>query len=605
MAERPPASRLDPAVTLESLRGSAGYPPGLYGVIRRRLPIYALVGAGCILLGLIPFPHDRTVEVLIGGSLFFATTLAAVLIPWSRVPLWVWTLVPLAYVAVIAIVRDAQGGTTSGLTGLFILPIVWIAFYGRRAQLVVGLAAVALALAVPALVVGDPNYPTSNWKGLLVLMVVVTLVAFTILTMVARDRDYVADLAEQSLLAQEAARRATTARDRIDSVLRAATGTAIVGCNPEGLITFFSSGAEAMLGYRRNEVVGIRTVFDLLDPEELERRMGPARSLDLPEGNTPWGESAEDMRWTYVRKDGTRRRAGVSVTRAAGDDGSPSFVIVAVDVTDREELASERDRLLAVEREVTEVLAEQNHRLRELTKMKDDLVATVSHELRTPLTSIRGFVELLLEDDARLDPDQVRMIRTIDRNSRQLMAVAEDLLADPGGAPGLRVHFVDTDLAVLAHEAVEAMAAPAADRRLTLGVAADGPLVVHGDPSRLHQLLDNLLSNACKFTPPGGRILVRVTRQDRYACLDVHDDGPGIPPAERSQLFERFYRLASPSDQGIPGSGLGLAIVKSVAESHDGTVDIVDAPGWSTTFRVLLPLPEAPARTEGAAAISA
>jgi signal transduction histidine kinase len=313
--------------------------------------------------------------------------------------------------------------------------------------------------------------------------------------------------------------------------------------------------------------------------------------------------SAESI-WTYVRKDGTRRRGAISVTPRTSVGHPVGYVVVAIDVTEREQLAVERERLLAVQREVTEVLVEQNNRLRELTQMKDDVVATVSHELRTPLTSIRGFIELLLDDhNNTLDGEQVRMLTTIERNSLHLLNVADDLLADPGGGHGLRVHFVDADLAVIASEAVDTMAAQASTQRVQLNLDTEGPVIVHGDPARLHQLLGNLISNAVKFSSRGGRVLVLVDTWDQFARLQVLDDGPGIPDEERPQLFERFYRLASATDQGIPGTGLGLAIAKSVVEAHDGTVDIIDTPGWSTTFRVLLPLSDS--KVQHAPAVSA
>jgi signal transduction histidine kinase len=163
-------------------------------------------------------------------------------------------------------------------------------------------------------------------------------------------------------------------------------------------------------------------------------------------------------------------------------------------------------------------------------------------------------------------------------------------LSDPGGGHSLRHHFVNTDLALIATEAIDTMTSQAAARRIELSLVAHEPVVVNGDPDRLHQLFGNLLSNAVKFTPPGGRVMVRVGTLGHFARLEVLDDGPGIPAADRPQLFERFYRLATTADQGVPGTGLGLAIAKSVVEAHDGTVDIVDTPGWSTTFRVLLPL---------------
>ncbi len=268
----------------------------------------------------------------------------------------------------------------------------------------------------------------------------------------------------------------------------------------------------------------------------------------------------------------------------------PGYVVVAIDVTEREELAAERERLFAVQKEVTQSLVQQNHRLRELTQMKDDVVATVSHELRTPITSIRGFIELLLDGISDMNGDQIKMLQTIDRNSQQLQRVAEDLLANPGGGHGLRVAFTDIDLHHLAEEAVHAIQTSATTASVTVTLEPGVEVPVFGDPTRLHQLLGNLLSNAIKFSPQGGRVHVIVDTADTFARVQVLDDGPGIPIGERDQLFERFYRLASSMEMGVPGTGLGLAIAKSVAEAHDGFVDISDTPGWSTTFRVFLPL---------------
>ena len=259
-------------------------------------------------------------------------------------------------------------------------------------------------------------------------------------------------------------------------------------------------------------------------------------------------------------------------------------------MTEREELAADRERLYAIQKEVTQSLIEQNNRLRELTQMKDDVVATVSHELRTPITSIRGFVELLLDATADLTESQMRMLQTIERNAEHLQRVAEDLLADPGAGRGLRVAFTELDLSRLAEDAVHAIQTSATVAGIVLTIDPGEEVPIFGDPTRLHQLLGNLLSNAIKFSPRGGRVHVIVDNVDSYARVQVLDEGPGIPEGERDQLFERFYRLASSTEMGVPGTGLGLAIAKSVAEAHEGFVDIVDTPGWSTTFRVYLPL---------------
>ena len=580
---------------MQGVQGEQGI-PGFSGPSRVRLPLFALVALGTVLIGIIPFPHGDAarVEILIALLLFFILLTTAFTLSWERLPDWAWLAIPIGYMAVIALIRDAQIAGDSELVIVYLLPIVWISLYGRRLHLLIGLFCMDLALVLPILVVGAPNYPLSTWRLVIILVVVTTLVALTISMMVHRDRTYVSDLARQSLLARRNADDADQARDRLETLLRAATGSAIMGVDPSGTVSFFSAGAELMLGYSAAEVVGIRSIADFIDPAQINERR---RTIDAMRKalDPAYPERVAEVPWTARRKNGQFRRCVVRVSTLPGPAGAAvsatgGYVVVAIDVTEREELAAERERLYSVQKEVTQSLIEQNNRLRELTKMKDDVVATVSHELRTPITSIRGFIELLLDGVPELTDDQIRMLHTIDRNSAQLQRVAEDLLADPGGGHGLRVTFTALDLHQLAEESVHAAQTAAT----TAGVSVDlkpGPYVpVFGDSTRLHQLLGNLLSNAIKFSPRDGRVHVVVDVSDDFARILVQDQGPGIPEADRSQLFERFYRLAAAMEMGVPGTGLGLAIAKSVAEAHEGFVDIIDAPGWSTTFRVSLPL---------------
>ncbi len=446
---------------------------------------------GTVLIAVIPFPHDARREVSVAGVLFFALVAAAFLLPWERLPEWAWLVIPIGYIAVIAIIRDAQGGSDAGLVVVYLLPIVWLSLYGRRLHLLVGLFCMDLALLVPLLIVGPPKYPTLEWRQVAVMATVTTLVASTVYTMVSRDRVFLGDLAEQSHMARRNAREADYARDRLETLLRAATGSAIMGVDPAGTVTFFSAGAEQMLGYRAAEVVGIRSIADFIDPAQIDERR---QTIDAMRNalEPVDAETAAEVPWTATRKDGEQRRCVVRVRaltlptpdtvlegdpadeHQGPDDVGPAtaegpaereaalapsnggYVVVAIDVTEREELAADRERLYAIQKEVTQSLIEQNNRLRELTQMKDDVVATVSHELRTPITSIRGFIELLLDGPSDLTESQMRMLHTIERNSAQLQRVAEDLLADPGGGHGLRVAFTELDLHRLAEEAVHA-----------------------------------------------------------------------------------------------------------------------------------------------------
>jgi PAS domain S-box-containing protein len=603
-----PDSRMAPGEQRERPERSGLGIPGFTGSSRVRLPLFALVALCTVLLGVVPFPNGARVEILVSLAIFFILLSAAFILPWERLPNWMWLVIPIGYMGVIAAIRDAQGGKEAALVIVYILPIVWISLYGRRLHLLAGLLCMDLALMVPVLLVGAPNYPIQEWRQVIILIGVTTLVAGTIASMVHRDRLYVSDLARQSLLARRNAEDADNARDRLETLLRAATGSAIMGVDPSGTVTFFSAGAELMLGYTAGEVVGIRSITDFIDPAQIDERR---RTIDAMRNalDPARPEAVAEVPWTAKRKNGQYRRCVVRVRTLptpggaepapAGGPPSSGYVVVAIDVTEREELAAERERLYTIQKEVTQSLIEQNNRLRELTQMKDDVVATVSHELRTPITSIRGFIELLLDGEADLTEDQVRMLHTIERNSAQLQRVAEDLLADPGGGQGLRVTFVELDLHKLAEDAVHACQTSATTARVSVTLKAGPGVRVFGDPTRLHQLLGNLLSNAIKFAAHGGRVHVVVDAVDDFARILVLDDGPGIPEAERPQLFERFYRLASSMEMGVPGTGLGLAIAKSVAEAHEGSIDIVDTPGWSTTFRVFLPMRRAePAASE-------
>jgi len=240
-------------------------------------------------------------------------------------------------------------------------------------------------------------------------------------------------------------------------------------------------------------------------------------------------------------------------------------------------------------------LSEQNKRLVELDRLKDEFLSLVSHELRTPLTSIRGYLDLVLDEEAgTLNPEQRRFLNAVERNSGRLLRLVGDLLfvaqADAGR---LTLERAKVDVAALAADCVEA-ARPFADQRaIDLQLTAVPVPALVGDRGRLAQVVDNLVSNALKFTPEGGHVEVRTSTIGDYVYLEVEDSGIGIPAAEQPRLFERFFRAASATEQAIPGTGLGLAIVKAIVEAHAGLIEVVSAPGKGTTFRVELPLREA------------
>ena len=259
-------------------------------------------------------------------------------------------------------------------------------------------------------------------------------------------------------------------------------------------------------------------------------------------------------------------------------------------------MAVERQRLLAREQEATRVLNEQMERLRELDVMKDQFVSSVSHELRTPLTSIVGYMELLVDGEAgELSEDQEHFLGIMGRNCDRLTRLVDDILfvarVDAGR---LSLDLQDIDIVDVVTKTVESARPVAARKDLTLKLDAETDrLELHADPVRIGELLDNLMSNAIKFTPEGGVVTVLVARDDGTVHLEVKDTGVGIPPDEVEKLFERFFRASTSSVAS--GTGLGLSITKSIVEAHRGKIWVESTLGEGTTFLVDLPLQAPPA----------
>lgn len=230
--------------------------------------------------------------------------------------------------------------------------------------------------------------------------------------------------------------------------------------------------------------------------------------------------------------------------------------------------------------------------LQEVDRLKNEFFALVSHELRTPLTSIVGYVDLIrTEETGEINERQARYLGVVDRNARRLMRLVGDLLFVAQVEAGtLSLERSDVDLATLAADAVEA-ARPHADGKGVLLTLEAQPLELGGaDGDRLGQLIDNLLTNALKFTDEGGRIEVRVREAQGVAQIEVSDSGTGIAPQELEHLFERFYRSQAATEAVVPGIGLGLSICKAIAEAHGGSIAVTSELGKGTTFMVELPM---------------
>ena len=255
------------------------------------------------------------------------------------------------------------------------------------------------------------------------------------------------------------------------------------------------------------------------------------------------------------------------------------------------DLVEAREREDARLREVNEQLAQALERERQAGTLKDEFLMTVSHELRTPLTAIHGWARMLVNGEVHPDK-QGAALRVIERNARAQTQLINDLLDVSRAVAGrLRLDVRTLDPAQVIADAIETVR-PAVDAKgLHVDVAVDRDVgLIAADPDRLQQVVWNLLANAVKFTPAGGRVTMHAARDGDAVELVVSDTGAGIAPAFLPYVFERFRQQESGTTRQHGGLGLGLAIVRHLVELHGGSVRAEsDGEGRGATIRVRLP----------------
>lgn len=228
------------------------------------------------------------------------------------------------------------------------------------------------------------------------------------------------------------------------------------------------------------------------------------------------------------------------------------------------------------------------HELQQLDDYRSQLIATLSHELRTPLTVIAGNLEMLGMLD--LSPTATRYQEAMTRGSKRMTKVVDDLLLLARVSnPQHPLEPVPVDLRTVVRDVVALVESTARGQGLTLATDLGEDIVVLGDPVELDRMVGNLVSNAVKYTPAGGRISIEARRRGAAVELRVKDDGLGISEEDQRSLFKAFFRTSNPEALREPGTGLGLAIVASVAERHGGRVDVHSELGEGTAFTVVLP----------------
>ena len=331
------------------------------------------------------------------------------------------------------------------------------------------------------------------------------------------------------------------------------------------------------------------------------------RTLGLPFWEARWWQVSRETQDGV--KDSIRRAGAGEFVRydveIYGQGAGEDTIVIDYSLVPIRDRSGRVVMLLAEGRDITEKkraeaeIARKNQelerllaRLRELDELKTQFFANVSHELRTPLALVLGPVERMLAEGGNLSPQQRRDLEVVRGNAAVLLKQVNDLLdVSKLDAGRMTLDYVASDLAALVRQVAAHFDALAPQRGLSYVVEAPPALPVELDAAKLERVLLNLLSNAFKFTPPGGRILVSLREAGNgRAVIAVQDSGPGVPEAQRAVIFERFRQAEGGATRDHGGTGLGLAIARDFVDLHGGTLGVTDAAGGGALFQAAIPL---------------
>jgi len=256
------------------------------------------------------------------------------------------------------------------------------------------------------------------------------------------------------------------------------------------------------------------------------------------------------------------------------------------------ELIADRSAVIVQNARLYEKIVQANRELERLNKIKTEFVSMVSHELRTPVTAIKGFVDVVLAEDAGPINDQQRRFLNIAHNSiERLSLLISDLLDISRIEAGqLKIVLQPTSIEKVLQDSYETYRRGIEEKNFSFSLKIDKkvPLVI-ADESRVKQVIDNLISNATKFTQPNGFINMLVDDLGDFVLVSVSDNGVGIKKEDQDKIFSMFYQVDSSLTRKVGGTGLGLAISKAIIEMHGGRIWVESEPNKGSTFRFLLP----------------
>jgi len=479
---------------------------------------------------------------------------ACAVVPWERLPGRAVLMIPVLDCVAVGLSREAGDQYLTVLGFLLVFPVVWLSAVWHRNGVIIAILATILSAVLPPIILGA-GFTSPDFIRIVLLPVIlgaIALTAYGVANAISLQRDRL-EKQETEL------RELLTASEDHEQLLATVMDTVSVG-----VCALDEQGRTILMNHHQGSHIA-GTVSE--DPAAARKPDIPVYGMDRehplsperhPRTRAARGEAFTDE-LIWIGSGTTQRAYSATCRLIKNTNGRHTGAVLAF----------------------TDVTA-----LVEALSAKDQFVASVSHELRTPLTSILGYLTLALDEDP-LDPDMEQYLTVAKRNAERLLTLVGDLLTIASDA--LSINPRHADLSEVVSDSVEAARPRARAAGIVLNLETGSPATGQFDPDRLGQAVDNLISNAIKYTPRGGTITVRVRNPgDKLRC-EVTDTGVGMTEEELTQAFTRFFRAANAHSSTIPGAGLGLAITKSIIENHRGTITLSSSLGKGTTAVITLP----------------
>jgi PAS domain S-box-containing protein len=396
---------------------------------------------------------------------------------------------------------------------------------------------------------------------------------------------------------QATAARQESFESRFRKLLEAAPD-AILEVNPEGQITLLNEAAEKIFGYSRGELLGLNV--ENLVPAAM--RGGHSQHRASYAGHPKTRPMGTGLELQGQRKDGSLFPVEISLS-PNWIEGSLHVIASVRDITERKLV---QDRMRALQEQYTAELTAKNEQLEarnleveQANRLKNEFLASMSHELRTPLHTIIGFSELLTEQlEGSLNAKQQRFVGHILQDARHLLELINEILDISKIESGrLELKRETFDFSHCVEEVLAGIRHQASSKNISLENKNKFQHALCADRLRVKEILYNLLSNAVKFTPEGGNVWIESACDENFLYISICDTGIGIPKAEQSFIFDKFYQAGDSRKTAREGTGLGLAITKHLVELHGGQISVMSDPGHGSRFKVSFPLAQAPANS--------